>query len=140
MKKVIFYGLIIFLIGTSCEEKIDIEKEKEAILAVIEEEAASYYASDFERWSATQVHDSSKIIMNSSRSGYNYRIGWESISSNMKPTILTKRQAPKQIKTPIQMKIYEETAWILFNSETFDNHQGSSLILSIPHLKLHASR
>ena len=122
MKKVIFICMIIFLIGTSCEEKIDLEKEKAAIMAVVEEEAASYYASDFERWSATQVHDSSNIRMNSTRGGYNYRIGWESISSNMKPTILTKRQAPKQIKTPIQMKIYEETAWILFNSETFDDN------------------
>lgn len=117
-----FLVVILLLVSYSCEEKIDLEKEKAAIVAVLEEEAASYYASDFERWSATQVHDSSNIRINSTRGGYNYRIGWESISSNMKPTILTKRQAPKQIKTPIQMKIYEETAWILFNSETFDDN------------------
>ena len=77
MKKVLFFGLIIFLIGTSCEEKIDIEKEKEAIMAVMYEESASWYASDFDRWSATYVQDSTFIRVISSKSSFSIISGWE---------------------------------------------------------------
>lgn len=123
MKKTITILVTFFLIiNFSCNEKVDFEKEKEAILAVLEEESASYYASDFERWSATQVQDSSKIRIYAQKGGYNFTSGWESISSNMKPGFLTKREAVKEIKTPIQIKIYEETAWVVFNNESFDNN------------------
>jgi hypothetical protein len=122
MKKVIFISMIIFLIGSSCKEKIDIDKEKQAIMAVIEEETASYYASDFERWSATQIQDSNSIRMGASRTGYSYTPGWQSISSVMKPGFLNERAVVKQIKTPMQFKIYEETAWVLFNNESYNNN------------------
>jgi hypothetical protein len=123
-----FLVLVAFfiIVNYSCKEKIDIEKEKEAIKAVIEEESASYYASDFDRWSATQIQDSTNIRMSSSKSGYVITSGWESISSNMKPTILNKRQAVKEVKTPLRIKIYEESAWIVFENEGFNNKGEST--------------
>ena len=62
MKKAILILIsFLLLVNYSCKKKIDFEKEKEAILAVSEEEAAGTYGSDFERWSATYVQDSTKI-------------------------------------------------------------------------------
>ena len=40
----------------------------------------------------------------------------------MKPSVETKRGVTKEIKTPIQIKIYEETAWVVFNNDLFDNN------------------
>lgn len=124
--------LIAFLliINYSCKEKIDYEKEKKAIIAVLEEESASYYASDFDRWSATQIQDSTNIRMSATKSGYGITSGWESISQNMKPTIVNKRQAVKEVKTPLRIKIYEESAWIVFNNESF-NDKGESTGITI---------
>ena len=50
MKQIIFPVLALMLIaGSSCQEKIDMEKEKEAIKAVIENESISTHAKDFDQ-------------------------------------------------------------------------------------------
>ena len=117
---------LILLAGTSCQEKIDIEKEKEAIIALIEEETASYYASDFERWSATYIQDSTNTGMNASKSGFSFNSGWESVSSNAKSYIVGEKEEQKEVKTPIRIKIYGESAWIVFDNEVFNN-KGESV-------------
>ena len=127
MKKTISVLIAFLLIANySCKEKIDVAKEKEAIMAVIEEETASYYASDFERWRATYLQDSTNIALFPSKSGFSYYSGWDSISSNIKPTIVSKKEASKEVKTPIRIKIYEGSAWIVFDNNTFNN-KGESV-------------
>jgi hypothetical protein len=49
--------VIIFFAGISCQDKMDIEKEKEAIKAVIEEETRAYLDQDFERLAKTHLQD-----------------------------------------------------------------------------------
>jgi hypothetical protein len=44
----------------------------------------------------------------------------------MKPNIVGKKEARKEVKTPIQIKIYNESAWIVFNNESFDNKGEST--------------
>lgn len=114
------------MIGYSCKEKIDVEKEKKAILAVIEEETASYYANDFQRWSATYLNDSTCTLMFEYKSGYNIYSGWKTISSESKQMIVGKKEFQKEVKTPIQIKIYGESAWVIFDNESF-NAKGESL-------------
>jgi hypothetical protein len=48
----------------------------------------------------------------------------------MKPTLVNKRQAVKEVKTPLRIKIYEESAWIVFDNEGF-NDKGESTGKSI---------
>jgi hypothetical protein len=126
MKKSVTALFVFFLVvNYSCMDKIDYGKEKTAIMAVMEEETASYYASDFERWSATYFEDSTAIRMSSSKSGYNLTSGWELISSNMKQTILNKREPVKEVKNYIRFKIYEESAWVVFDN-IYINNKGES--------------
>jgi hypothetical protein len=131
MKKTISV-LIAFLlmVNYSCKEKIDVEKEKEAILAVMEEEKDSYWASDFERWSATYLQDSTAMRMGSSRNGFSLISGWDSISSNIKPDVVRKKEVPKEVKTPIRIKIYKESAWVVYDTERFNN-KGESVLKQI---------
>jgi hypothetical protein len=115
----------------SCQEKIDMDKEKKAIIDLIEEETASYYANDFERWSATYVPDSATTIMGASKNGFNFYPGWKSISSNTKQSVIAPKELLKEIKTPIKIKIYGESAWVIFNNESFNNNDepiGKSLV------------
>jgi len=132
MKKAILIIITFLLIvNYSCEQKIDVEKEKEAIIALIEEETASYYASDFERWSATYIQDSTNIGMNALKSGFSFNSGWESVSSNAKSYIVGEKEAWKEVKTPIRIKVYEESAWIVFDTEPFNNNgesEGKQLV------------
>ena len=59
IKKLIIAAAFILLAGTttSCQEKIDIEKEKEAIKAVIEKESNSHLARDNDRHNECFVQD-----------------------------------------------------------------------------------
>jgi len=62
MKKYIWVLFaIIILAGTSCQETIDIEKEKNAIIAVIQEEGDAFAANDLDRISA--IHIQGLILM-----------------------------------------------------------------------------
>ena len=85
MKKyVLTLFAIILLAGTSCQEKIDIEKEKEAIIAVIEEETNAFLDNDFDRLSNTFVQDETNIRLMAEKSSYTYNLGWENVSSYYK--------------------------------------------------------
>ncbi len=121
MKKVITV-LIAFvnIVNYSCKEKIDFGKEKEAIMAVIKEETAAYYASDFERWCTFYLQDSTAVYTLESKSGFSILSGWDSILPIWKPQVLNKKEVRKQVKTPIRIKIYGETAWILYDNETLN--------------------
>ena len=113
--------LIAFLIplGAFCQGKVDIEKEKAAIIALIEEETASYYASNFDRWAATQVQDETNISTQAWNSGFNYITGWDSISKGIKPYIIEKKELLKEIKSNFKIKVYNGSAWVIFDNETF---------------------
>ena len=121
----------LLLVNYSCKEKIDFEKAKAAIMAVIEEETASYYASDFERWCATQIQDSTSTRIDASKYGFGINPGWDSIFSYLKPIIVNKKDTLKEVKTPISIKIYEESAWVVFDNEVFDKkgeYNGKDLV------------
>ena len=123
MKKyVLTLFALILLAGTSCQEKIDIEKEKEAIKAVIEEETDAYYDSDFDRLAATYVKDETNIRLGASKSGYIYGVGWEEIGSLLKELI--ESQGPielKEVKTNYKIKVYKESAWAVFDNELYNS-------------------
>lgn len=116
---------ILIPLGVLCQGKVDNEKEKAAIIALIEEETASYYASDFDRWAATQVQDETNISTGASNSGFSYTTGWDSVSSGIKPYIIEKKETLKEVKSNYKIKIYNGSAWVIFENEIF-NKNGES--------------
>jgi hypothetical protein len=122
MKKTILVLVVLLLVIIySCKEKIDFEKEKSAIMAVVEEETASYYASDFDRWCAVHVQDSDALRLYVTKTGFSVYPGWDSISPNLKASILSNKEARTEVKTPIRIKIYGESAWVVFDNKTTDS-------------------
>lgn len=111
--------VILMPLGVLCQGKIDVEKEKAAIIALIEEETASYYASDFDRWAATQVQDETNTLMGAWNTGFSYNVGWDSISAGMKPNITEKRETLKEVKSNYKIKVYNGSAWVIFENEVF---------------------
>jgi len=82
MKKyVLSLFAIVLLAGISCQEKIDIKKEKAAIIAVIEEETEAFFDSDIDHLGVLHVQDETNIRLTATKSGYTYEVGWEKVSS-----------------------------------------------------------
>jgi ketosteroid isomerase-like protein len=124
MKKyVLTLFAIILLAGTSCQEKIDIEKEKEAIKAVIEEETNAFLARDFDRLAATYVQDETNIDLRAGESGYGYYVGWEEIGSAFKELFENNPEpgTSKEVKTNYKIKVYKESAWTVFDNEVYNS-------------------
>lgn len=71
--------VLMVLVGTACQPKVNLEKEKEAILAVIEEEARGFETMDKDRVYATHLQDSEEMRLELGVYGYRFYEGWEQI-------------------------------------------------------------
>jgi hypothetical protein len=59
--RMLLLSAVIFIALSSCEEKIDIEKEKEAIKAVFEQEKDGFFAQDVDAIAETWIQESSSV-------------------------------------------------------------------------------
>lgn len=73
--------IIAILIGTSCQLKINHEKEKEAIMAVLQEESDGYKSMDKDRIFATHIQGSEEVRLELGVYGYNTYQGWDKIEA-----------------------------------------------------------
>ena len=105
---------IILLTGTSCQEKIDFEKEKEAIIKVLHESEDSFAAFDMENLSALHVQDESDTRLE----GIELYQGWNEIDSLLKSYIEQIKNEPfgenfRNEKENIRLKVTGNTAWAI---------------------------
>jgi hypothetical protein len=73
--------VLVVLTGTSCQPKVNVEKEKEAILAVIREEADATIAMEKERAFATHIRSSEEMRLELGVYGYRIYDGWDEIET-----------------------------------------------------------
>jgi hypothetical protein len=121
MKKTVFTLLVLILFaGTSCQNKIDAEKEKAAIIAVIEEETDAWYDRDYERLVACHILDESNIRLTASKGGFSYTVGWqdselkEFIENDSEPVL------SKEVKSDFKIKVYQESALAVYDNEYYN--------------------
>jgi hypothetical protein len=121
MKTKLFVLILILFAGFSCQEKMDIEKEKEAIKAVIEEETRAYLDQDFERLAKTHLHDETSFRMSIGKDGYQTIIGWKAIGDTLKSWTSADWEDvnAKFMNTDYKIKVYPQSAWAVF-TQTWD--------------------
>ena len=129
MKKIILPFLLLFiLIFTACQEKINVEKEKLAIITVLNEESQAYLDSDYELWASYWVQDESVRRITGGQYGYDFTL-WEEFSKNMK-TFLENDSAwfgtedLKYEKSDFNIKIFSDCAWTTFYEKFTGKGQG----------------
>jgi hypothetical protein len=121
--------LLVFFAGTSCHhhEKIDIEKEKEAILALITEETNAYHDKDFERFAECYVQNEFNIRILGGEGEFSYTVGWEEVGSGFKEWFENNPDPTpnNEVKKNFKIRVYNDCAWIVFEEEAF-NDEGES--------------
>lgn len=129
--KNIFLSLFVLtlFIGTSCQEKIDYEKERAAIIAVIEAETEAFFDSDIDRLGGYHVQDESNIRLTATKSGYTYDVGWEKIRSFYLDYFENEMGEGEfyEVKRNYKIKMYGESAWAVFDN---DFYNGDDELLS----------
>jgi hypothetical protein len=103
---------------TGCEQPIDYEKEREAIIAVIKEETDAYLARDYERLSATHMHDSLNMRLTAGADNWEFIHGWEDVGKFLMSDMTEDDLSADHItveKSNYRMKIYPGSAFVFFD-------------------------
>ena len=84
MRYTILSALLIAAFAISgCEKALDIEKEKAAIIAVMEKETQTYIDRDFEGMFSTHIQDSTNLRLTAGADNYVFAEGWKDVSRHM---------------------------------------------------------
>jgi hypothetical protein len=83
---IIFFGVLVF---SGCKPKVDINKEEQAVIAVIEEERNAYFDRDLSRLEVIWVQDSTSKRIFRSETALIILNGWDEINANYREDIET---------------------------------------------------
>ncbi len=113
--------LLLILAATACQQPIDVDKEKEAIIAVINAESNAYLARDLETISSYMVQDSLNIQVMATKWNYFYTVGWEKLYEGYLRDFADEKkwEGMKNLKLErenFNIKVYQESAWAVFNT------------------------
>jgi hypothetical protein len=113
--------VLTILVATACQEQINVEKEKEAIIAVVNAESNAYIVRDFEKISSCMVQDSLNTAIHSGKWGYSYTVGWEKLTENYKEDFgndeeWARFQNLRFERKNFNIKVYPKNAWAIFNT------------------------
>jgi len=109
--------LISVLMVVGCRESFDADKEKEAIIKLINAETDAYINFDFAALAETHLQDSSNLRLTAGRDAYVFLRGWEHIADYLKEAmkedeaILDANVTVE--KSNYRIKVYPECAWVI---------------------------
>jgi hypothetical protein len=106
--------ILVLIIGTSCQPKVNVEKEKEAILAVIQEEADALISMDKDRVFATHTQGSEEMRLELGVYGYRIYEGWNDIEALLGDYLEGEPSTNAKIsKENVQIKVAGTAAWLI---------------------------
>jgi hypothetical protein len=131
MKKYLsLFIAFIMVVSVSCLKKVDIEKEKEAILKVLHEEGDAYDAGDLKREFAIYVHDSTVVRLQYNFSSYEIYAGWGAVKKRYENIIndVSNNGVKNSIhlKENIIMKVVGNSAWLTCDNISKFDYNGKS--------------
>ena len=104
---------IMLLAGTSCTTETNIEKEKEAILGVLQQQSDAFLSGDLEKAFAAHTQDSLETRLELGAYGYNTFKGWDEIKSllvDAAPGFI--HPGAVNTKENVIMKVMGNSAWL----------------------------
>jgi ketosteroid isomerase-like protein len=129
MKKTLFpFLMLLFLIFSACQEKLDVNKEKEAIIAALNGESEAYLAMDSTKWMSYWVQDELTLRVDAGEEDYSAR-GWKQLHENMKAnmendSLLVDYKNMKFNKSDFNIKVHPDCAWAYFNEKFTATYKG----------------
>jgi len=110
----------LLLTGTSCKEAFDIEREKAAIIAVIQDEKDGYTNMDMDQWSRNVLQDSSYTWLAASSETYIFNHGFSKQADQTRE--FWSGWDPDETRSKLEfkvleMKVYPRTAWVVIQPD-----------------------
>ena len=138
MKKIIFLFLALSLfVGNSCQEKIDIAKEEEAIKAVIKKELALWLDQDYIPESDFVRKVDYAIVINNNGNNHKQTVGYDGIYAVLKESSEADWSESVNLKVECEdfkIKVYDKVAWAVYYEQLTGEWKGEPL--DITHTKV----
>ena len=121
MKKlfILAFAATLLLFESSCQTKINEEKEKQDIIAVLEKSSQAWLNRDFEDMASTWLHDPFVARINVGSYGYSFSEGWNEQVARYR-TFFENNQdlSPnKEIFSNYRVKVYPSSAFAMYDME-----------------------
>jgi ketosteroid isomerase-like protein len=122
MKRLYLFVLFWFILF-SCNTENHLEKEKSAIIKVIEESTSAYKARDVDRLAEVYAIDSTTVRLNAGKYGFFYEKGWDEIRAYYKQSFKEHPQAitTKYEKKDWTIKVYGKSAIAFHDEAIYDS-------------------
>lgn len=118
--------IIVAFAITGCEKPVDYEKERAAIIAVINQETDAYIARDFEACYATHVHDSLNMRLTAGSDNFVFLEGWDEVKRHLSSDETEDDLSPELHinveKYNYRMKIYPQSAFVVCNQNWISSY------------------
>jgi ketosteroid isomerase-like protein len=123
MKKPYFIIIpCVVLIFYACKPKVDIEKETEAIKALINNETQAFLQNDTAKVLSYYIQDDYQTRLSVSCDTVRLYKGWKELSAFFKNVNLTGMSNPKNTKDFIQIKVTGDAAWAIYRDNWTNTH------------------
>ena len=129
MKTTVFTLMIIlFLVGTSFQKKVDNAKEETAVKGVIEGEINASFNGEYDHWSSYFVQEPYLVWMQSWKDGYLSLKGWKDISASGKTYVKPERKGTLIFNgnSEYTFRIYDDAAYVSFKCKSTRISEGQS--------------
>lgn len=125
MKKYfVLFITVVLPFSVYCQGEINVEKEKAAIIAAIEQETNAWINADYESWKATYIQNEPFARINSSKTGLGGANNWHMYDSSMY-AYYKNNPEPQKIKMKNEdymiRLITPEVAWAVYFENWFDS-------------------
>jgi len=134
MKKYFVLFISIALLASACcNEKIDIEKEKEAIIEVIKGITQSHSAGDWEAWLSLWLNEPYIFLSSASANGHFYIKGWDNFNDYLKEEDSEENAENPQPKVTLEpydffIRVFKDCAWAEYKIKWTSQMEGSNEI------------
>jgi hypothetical protein len=125
---------LLVLVISSCKQSFDPEKEKAAIIKVINEETQAYLDRDFEAMYATHVHDSLNMRLTAGSDSYVFLQGWEDVSKHMAgdqtEDDLGANLHIKVEKSNYRMRVHPKSAFVVCDQKWISAYEDDTTVIN----------
>ena len=117
--KNIFYilSILFILMAAGCQQTVDLEMEKEAIIKVINDETEAFVNYDFETLAEKHMHDSLSLRLTAGTDSYIFLEGWDKIAAYFKESLegeeVHENRNVSVEKSNYRIKVYPQSAWVV---------------------------
>lgn len=133
-KSAVISCLILFLplLFNSCQLKVDMDKEKEAIIFLIDQEKKAFFDRDTSLMESLWVHDSMARKMYMGSSGLTYFNGWAEVHAHdlqnaVSDAIWDNSENLNVDFSDYEINIYDNAALVICNSRWSGEYQGEKM-------------